>query len=93
MEHKEAKEKESKELRANLEPEIFDKIETIKEYYGIINTTELIRFLITKIEREIQFSKIELQEKRMKFKEFIDKWKETKLGELPEELSSKKKID
>lgn len=93
MELKEAKDKESKELRVNLEPEIFDKIETIKEHYGIKNMTELIRFLITKIEREIQYTKIELQEKRMKFKEFIDKWKETNLGELPEELLSKKKTD
>jgi hypothetical protein len=36
--------------------EAFDKLESIKEYYGIKNNTEILRFLITKEFREIKNS-------------------------------------
>ncbi len=42
-----------KEFHLSLEMEIFDKLEAIKEYHGIHNITEIIRFLITKEHREI----------------------------------------
>ena len=42
-----------KELHIPLEMEIFDKLESIKEYHGIHNITEIIRFLITKEHRKI----------------------------------------
>jgi len=42
-----------KELHIPLEMEIFDKLEAIKEYHGIHNITEIIRFLITKEHRKI----------------------------------------
>ena len=42
-----------KELHIPLEIEIFDKLEAIKEYHGIHNITEIIRFLITKEHRKI----------------------------------------
>ncbi|GAG14864.1 unnamed protein product [marine sediment metagenome] len=41
------------EIRVSLEEEFIEKIEHIKNYYGIKNTTELIRFLITKKYREV----------------------------------------
>jgi len=34
--------------------DVFDKLEVIKEYHGIKNVTEIIRFLITKEYREIK---------------------------------------
>ena len=46
----------SKDMHIPLEIEIFDKLEAIKEYHGIKNNTEMIRFLITK-----EFRKIEKQ--------------------------------
>jgi len=46
-------EKSEKELRVVLELEVFDKLERIKNFHGIKNMTELIRFLITKEERKI----------------------------------------
>jgi len=42
-----------KELHIPIDLEIFDKLETVKEYHGIKNSTEIIRFLITKEYREI----------------------------------------
>ena len=46
-------EKSEKELRVVLELEVFDKLERIKNFHGIKNMTELIKFLITKEERKI----------------------------------------
>lgn len=43
-----------KELHISFEMEIFDKLEAIKEYHGIHNITEIIRFLITKEYRKIK---------------------------------------
>ncbi len=43
----------NKELHVPIEKEIFHKLEDIKEYHGIKNNTEIIRFLITKEYREI----------------------------------------
>ncbi len=42
-----------KELRVSLEDDLLQKIEKLKDYYGIKNTTELIRLLITEKHREI----------------------------------------
>ena len=50
------KNKELHELHVSLELEIYDKLETIKEYHGIKNLTEIVRFLITKEHRKIQNS-------------------------------------
>lgn len=50
------KNKELHELHVSLEPEIYDKLETIKEYHGIKNLTEIVRFLITKEYRKIKKS-------------------------------------
>lgn len=47
------KNKNSRELHITLERENFDKLETIKNYHGIKNITEIIRFLITKEYRKI----------------------------------------
>lgn len=47
------KNKELHELHITLEMELFDKLEVIKNYYGIKNTTEVIRYLITKKFRKI----------------------------------------
>lgn len=41
------------EIRVTLEEEFREKIEKMKNYYGIKNTTELIRFLISERYREI----------------------------------------
>ena len=41
------------EIRVSLEGEFIEKIESIKNYYGIKNNTELIRLLITEKHREI----------------------------------------
>ena len=51
-------EKSEKELRVVLELEAFDKLERIKNFHGIKNMTELIRFLITKEERKISKEKL-----------------------------------
>ena len=50
-------ENEKHEFHISIEKEIFDKLESIKDYYGIKNVTEIIRFLITKECREIKKSK------------------------------------
>lgn len=42
------------EIRVSLEEEYIQKIDTVKVYYGLKNTTELIRFLITEKFREIK---------------------------------------
>lgn len=42
-----------KEFHISLEMELFDKLEDIKEYHGIHNITEIIRFLITKEYRKV----------------------------------------
>ena len=44
------------EFHISLEKEVFDKLESIRDYYGIKNITEIIRFLITKECREIKKS-------------------------------------
>lgn len=45
---------EKHELHISIEKEVFDKLESIKDYHGIKNITEIIRFLITKEDREIK---------------------------------------
>jgi len=47
-------EEDLKELRVVLEKEVFEKINKIREYHGIKNKTEIIRFLITKEYRRIK---------------------------------------
>ena len=42
-----------KELHVPIDKEIVDKLEKVKDYHGIKNNTEIIRFLITKEFREI----------------------------------------
>ncbi|MHA2035429.1 MAG: hypothetical protein ACW98X_03285 [Promethearchaeota archaeon] len=44
---------EKHEFHISLEKEVFDKLESIKDYHGIKNLTEIIRFLITKEYREV----------------------------------------
>ena len=41
------------EIRVSLDKEFTEKIERLKNHYGIKNTTELIRLLITEKYREI----------------------------------------
>jgi hypothetical protein len=48
------KNKNSHELHISLEQEIFEKLDHIRNYHGIRNLTEVIRFLITKEHREIE---------------------------------------
>ena len=45
---------EEHEFHIAIEKEVFEKLESIKEYHGIKNITEIIRFLITKEYREIK---------------------------------------
>ena len=42
-----------KELHVPIDKEIVEKLEQVKDYHGIKNNTEIIRFLITKEFREI----------------------------------------
>jgi predicted CopG family antitoxin len=44
------------EFHISLEKDVFNKLESIKEYHGIKNITEIIRFLITKEHRKIKES-------------------------------------
>ncbi len=44
------------DLHIPLDNELFEKLEAIKEYHGIKNSTEIVRFLITKEHREISKS-------------------------------------
>jgi len=41
------------EIRVSLEEDLIKKIEKLKEFYGLKNTTELIRFMITEMHRQI----------------------------------------
>ncbi|NVM38465.1 MAG: hypothetical protein HWN81_22935 [Candidatus Lokiarchaeota archaeon] len=45
---------EKHEFHISLEKDLFDKLESIRDYHGIKNITEIIRFLITKEHREIK---------------------------------------
>ncbi len=45
---------EKHEFHISLERDVFDKLESIKDYHGIKNIPEIIRFLITKEHREIK---------------------------------------
>ena len=47
---------EKHEFHISIKKEVFDKLEAIKDYHGIKNVTEIIRFLITKEDREIKKS-------------------------------------
>jgi len=47
---------EKHEFHISLERDVFDKLEDIKDYHGIKNITEIIRFLITKEYRELKKS-------------------------------------
>lgn len=47
---------EKHEFHISLEREVFDKLDFIKDYHGIKNITEIIRFLITKEYREVKKS-------------------------------------
>lgn len=51
------------ELRVHLEEEFQEKIKMVKNYYGIKNNTELIRFLITERYREITENKSKKKDK------------------------------
>ncbi|MHA1659060.1 MAG: hypothetical protein ACTSUT_08070 [Promethearchaeota archaeon] len=42
-----------KELRIAMEEEFFEKLEAIKDFYGIKNNTEIIRFMIKDKFREL----------------------------------------
>ncbi len=46
-------EKDKSEIRVALEGKFHEKLEALKEYFGILNNTEIIRFLITKTYREV----------------------------------------
>ena len=48
------KNKDIHELHVTLDKEIFDKLEELKDYHGIKNLTEIIRFIITKEYRKIK---------------------------------------
>lgn len=48
-----SKKEDEKELRTWLEKEFFDKLDKIKTYYGIKNTTEMVRYLINEKYREL----------------------------------------
>ena len=51
------KNKDLRELHILLESDLFEKLDTVKSYYGIKNTTEVIRFLIVKKFRKINTEK------------------------------------
>ena len=48
---------EKHEFHIAIEKDVFDKLEIIKDYHGIKNVTEIIRFLITKEYRKINKAK------------------------------------
>jgi len=48
-----SKKEDEKELRTWLETNFFELLDDIKGYFGIKNTTEIIRFLIKEKHREI----------------------------------------
>jgi hypothetical protein len=45
---------EHKEFHISLDMDVFEKLELIRDYHGIKNITEILRFLITKEYREIK---------------------------------------
>lgn len=45
--------RDEKELRVILDREFFDKLDDIKDFHGLKNLSEIVRFLITKEHREI----------------------------------------
>lgn len=49
-----SEEKIQKELRVLMEEDLFEKLESIKNFHGLKNNAEIIRFLITKEYRTIQ---------------------------------------
>lgn len=46
--------KSDKELRVILDKEIYEKLEKIRDFHGLKNMTEVIRFLITKEFRNVE---------------------------------------
>ena len=53
--------KNEKELRVALENEVFVELDEIRDFHGIKNLTEVIRFLIKKEHRKIRFKKKTLE--------------------------------
>lgn len=53
MNEKKSVKSSEKELRISMENDFFNKLEIIKEFYGIKNSTEIIRFMINEKYREI----------------------------------------
>jgi len=47
---------EKHDFHISLELDVYEKLENIKDYHGIKNITEIIRFLITKEYRKIKKS-------------------------------------
>jgi len=47
---------EKHDFHISLEIDVYEKLENIKDYHGIKNITEIIRFLITKEYRKIKKS-------------------------------------
>ena len=62
MSIEEKEEKDARELRVLLRTSYFDKIDQIKEYLGVENNADIIRYLITKEMRHIEKEK---KEKRL----------------------------
>ena len=46
-------EKDKSEIRVVLEEPYHERLEKLKEYFGILNNTEIIRFLVTKVWRQV----------------------------------------
>ena len=44
----------NKDLRVSIDKDLIQKIEVLKNYYGLKNTSELVRLLITEKYREIK---------------------------------------
>ena len=53
----------TKELRVILELQVFEKLDELKKYYGIHNTTEFIRFLVSKELRIIKADQAKIASK------------------------------
>ena len=53
--------KDEKELRVTLEKEVFVELDEIRDFHGIKNLTEVIRFLIKKEYRKIRIKKKALE--------------------------------
>lgn len=52
-------EKDRSEIRVTLEEPYHERFEKLKEYFGILNNTEIIRFLVTKVWREVKIQEKE----------------------------------